>query len=101
VSTWLANVGIFSYSLYLIHNPVRGVAKQVIQWVLPSNNSPLLFVGKAIALSVVGYWGGRAFFHLVERHFLNSPVQPYGVEPAAEGTLGRPLENLVPPTRIA
>jgi peptidoglycan/LPS O-acetylase OafA/YrhL len=79
-STWLANVGIFSYSLYLIHYPVRAVAKQAIQWVFPWDGSLSFFVGKAVVLGLLGYWGGRAFFHVVERHFLNSPVRPYTTE---------------------
>lgn len=92
ISTWLANVGVFSYSLYLIHYPVKAVAKQAIQWVFPWDSSLPFFVAKAVALALLGYWGGRAFFHVVERRFLNRPVRPY----RTERTISRPGEAAPP-----
>ena len=70
VGAVLIRVGLFSYSLYLIHVPLGGRVVNLFRrfdtiWLLPS----LL----GIIASVVGGW---AFYRLVERHFLNSVRVP-------------------------
>ena len=70
VGAALIRVGLFSYSLYLIHVPLGGRVVNLFRrfdtiWLLPS----LL----GIIASVVGGW---AFYRLVERHFLNSVRVP-------------------------
>jgi len=76
---WLSRVGIFSYSLYLIHNPVRGIMKQFLGPLAASNNL-IIFFFNFVVLSVAGYFGGKLFFYLVESRFLNtrpaSSLQP-------------------------
>ena len=75
VVAWLTSVGVFSYSLYLVHYPIRGVVK----FALPGHgatSSPLLFTGYALLMSAAGYVGAWVFFHLVERHFLTGKSAP-------------------------
>jgi hypothetical protein len=64
---------------------VRSVAKQALQRIMPSDATAPLFVTKALILAILGYYGGKAFFFLVERHFLNSPAVAYVVEPLVGG----------------
>jgi len=61
---WL---GDFSYSLYLIHPVALAIMIRVLpQGVLPGALSGLIDIVASVGLS-------RAFFYLVERHFLNTP----------------------------
>jgi peptidoglycan/LPS O-acetylase OafA/YrhL len=69
VFTWFEKVGVFSYSLYLVHNPVRAVLKQLIDRVSLENSQLAFFLG-VLALSVTAYIAGKIFFFLVERRFL-------------------------------
>lgn len=71
VVAWLTRVGVFSYSLYLVHNPIRGILKQLLR---PYSNTtnPILFWVVGAILGLGGYWGGKLFFLVVERRFLNS-----------------------------
>jgi peptidoglycan/LPS O-acetylase OafA/YrhL len=66
---WLSKVGIFSYSLYLVHNPVRGMVKHALG-PLAVTNTHGRFWFTVIVLCVAGYYAGRIFFFLVERRFL-------------------------------
>ncbi len=72
---WFSKVGVFSYSLYLIHHPIRAVGKTLLDRLhLP----PTLFYHslESAVVIVAGFYGGKAFFNLVERHFLNTPAKP-------------------------
>jgi peptidoglycan/LPS O-acetylase OafA/YrhL len=71
---WLSGVGVFSYSLYLIHNPVRAVVKQLLQPLLHSD-SLLVFLLITALITAAGYFAAKLFFHVVERRFLNTGSQ--------------------------
>jgi peptidoglycan/LPS O-acetylase OafA/YrhL len=66
---WLVRAGVFSYSLYLIHNPVRAIVKQLLG-PLALTQSPVLYLVNAALMAVAGYWAGKLFFWVVERRFL-------------------------------
>lgn len=68
---WLVKVGGFSYSLYLIHNPVRAVVKQMLGPYANTTN-PVLYVLNGALMAVAGYYVARLFFHLIERRCLNA-----------------------------
>ena len=67
----LSGVGIFSYSLYLVHQPARHVLKYGFRWMAQTQTAPYYLLVVAV-LAVGGYWAGRIYFELVEKHFLNS-----------------------------
>lgn len=67
---WVTRVGVFSYSLYLVHLPVRGVAKLLLGRAAETSN-PWLYVLCFLVISVACYFAGVFFFRLVERRFLN------------------------------
>ena len=71
VTNWLARVGVFSYSLYLVHHPVRGIVKQLLGR-FAITNSPVVYLVNVAILAVAGYFAGKLFFSLVERHFLTA-----------------------------
>ncbi len=64
-----SSVGLFSYSLYLIHLLALGVVTQGVQRmaVLAAHPLPLYLVKIAVCLLI-----GRLFFHVCERPFLNT-----------------------------
>jgi peptidoglycan/LPS O-acetylase OafA/YrhL len=66
---WFSKVGVFSYSLYLVHNPVRALVKRALG-PLAVTNTQGRFWFTVIVLTVAGYYAGRIFFFLVERRFL-------------------------------
>ena len=67
---WLAQVGVYSYSIYLIHHPVRGLVKRVLErWIVSGNL--LSFIAANAVVVIAGYYAGRLFFILVERRFIN------------------------------
>lgn len=68
---WLAGVGIFSYSLYLVHNPIRALLKQLLGPLADTPN-PILYLIIAFGMSVAGYYGAKVFYALVESHFINT-----------------------------
>lgn len=74
IVAWLGRVGIFSYSLYLVHNPIRAVLKQLLR-PYSYTQKPVLFLLVGAVLGLGGYWGAKLFFWAVERHFLNSSRQ--------------------------
>jgi|HubBroStandDraft_6_1064221.scaffolds.fasta_scaffold1238515_1 peptidoglycan/LPS O-acetylase OafA/YrhL len=74
IVAWLGRVGIFSYSLYLVHNPIRAVLKQLLRPYSYTQN-PVLFLVVGAVLGLGVYWGAKLFFWAVERHFLNSSRQ--------------------------
>lgn len=66
---WWARVGVFSYSLYLIHYPVLGIVKKLMgSWA--RTTSPYVYLSNVVIITVLGYWAGKFFFMLVERRFL-------------------------------
>ena len=68
---WLGEVGVFSYSLYLVHSPVRGVAKQLLgPW--GRTASPLIYCLIAVFIGACGYFAGKVFFKAVESRFLRT-----------------------------
>lgn len=78
---WLSGVGLFSYSLYLVHSPIRGVLKQLFPG-LGATANPYVLVGVAFPLVVVtSYIGAKIFFMLVERRFLNPPAREVADKP--------------------
>jgi len=74
IVAWLGRVGVFSYSLYLVHNPIRAVLKQLLRPYSDTQN-PVLFLVIGAILGLTCYWSARLFFWLVERRFLNSSRQ--------------------------
>jgi peptidoglycan/LPS O-acetylase OafA/YrhL len=67
---WFAKVGVFSYSIYLVHHPVRGLVKRVLERFIIGGNL-LVFIAANVVVVIAGYFAGRAFFALVERRFIN------------------------------
>jgi peptidoglycan/LPS O-acetylase OafA/YrhL len=89
-TTWLAGVGVFSYSLYLVHNPVRMVVNQLFVRI-PAPNGGLLFLALAGVIAAAGFGAARIFFALVERRFLVFPGQPHsGVKATPIPVLAEP-----------
>jgi peptidoglycan/LPS O-acetylase OafA/YrhL len=71
---WFSKVGIFSYSLYLVHRPIRAVGKVLVHRLhLPGGIAAQII--EMIIVVVLGFYGGKLFFYLVEKRFLNSPVR--------------------------
>jgi len=81
VVSWLSRVGIFSYSLYLVHNPVRGVAKQLLGSVADTLD-PRLYILVSAFMAILGYYAGKIFFNVVERRFLNAKPRTRTQAPA-------------------
>jgi len=77
---WMASVGGFSYSLYLVHRPLLVVWRKVElvaleRLGLQSWEAQPLFVLAQWAVSLIlCYWAGRVFFALVEKWFLPRPT---------------------------
>jgi len=66
---WLARVGLFSYSLYLVHNPARYLVKRLLGPLAETSNS-IIYLLNASLMALVGYYSGKLFFKLVEERFL-------------------------------
>jgi peptidoglycan/LPS O-acetylase OafA/YrhL len=66
---WMSGVGVFSYSLYLIHYPIRAITKRLLGPFAETANSGLCLVN-VLLISIAGYVAGILFFHAVERRFL-------------------------------
>jgi peptidoglycan/LPS O-acetylase OafA/YrhL len=78
---WLSGVGVFSYSLYLVHNPIRAVGK-VLMGPLAQTTHPALFLANAAALAALGYFGGKLFHAYVEaRLTVTAPSRERPAEP--------------------
>ncbi len=70
VVRWFGAVGVFSYSLYLVHNPLMAAVKRVL--VSTGSVSLIVFARLFVALA-----GGYVFHLLIERRFLNrTKAQP-------------------------
>jgi peptidoglycan/LPS O-acetylase OafA/YrhL len=85
---WLSGVGVFSYSLYLVHNPIRYVGK-VLMGPLALTTSPALFLANAAALAALGYFGGKLFYAYVEARLTVKAPSPG--RPAAPIPHGEPV----------
>ena len=78
VTRWITRVGVFSYSLYLVHLPVRIAVKYLLirlgmPAVLPNYYA---YTAVACGTAATGYFAGKVFYLIVERRFLNrAPVQ--------------------------
>jgi hypothetical protein len=60
---------------------MKHVMKYGIGW-LEKNQSAPYFMVAATILGVGGYWAGRIYFELVEKHFLNASRPPRAASPA-------------------
>jgi peptidoglycan/LPS O-acetylase OafA/YrhL len=82
----ITRVGLWSYSLYLVHFPVITIALAASRRVVPEVGVTG-FVVRAILLTVVSGIAARLFFALVERHFVTLPRragnEPLAAAPAA------------------
>lgn len=68
---WAVELGMFSYSLYLIHNPIQQAALRVLQSYLPSTEM-ILAIQLLVGVPVIV--GMAYLFHCVfERRFMNMP----------------------------
>lgn len=77
LGTWLANVGLFSYSLYLIHNPIRAVYVYLLEKASISPTAPVPFLIVAVLGCVAVYYGAKLFYRVFEAPFLNKKAEPY------------------------
>jgi peptidoglycan/LPS O-acetylase OafA/YrhL len=73
ITLWLANVGLFSYSLYLVHYPVNMILRELFGVIAPPSNV-WIALGEAVVKIVIAFYVARLFFNLVERRFLNTSV---------------------------
>jgi peptidoglycan/LPS O-acetylase OafA/YrhL len=65
---WLAAVGVFSYSLYLVNLPVQNLIKQVFPPRLYAGTQ-WLYLGYFFVLVLASVGAGKGFYHIIERHF--------------------------------
>ena len=68
----VSRIGLWSYSLYLVHFPVQTITLAVAHRLWPEVGL-IGFVGRALVLTVVSCVAGRMLFALVERHFVTLP----------------------------
>jgi peptidoglycan/LPS O-acetylase OafA/YrhL len=83
ITVWLANVGLFSYSLYLVHYPVNMILRELFGVIAPPSNV-WIAMGEAVVKVVVAFYAAKLFFNLVERRFLNTSVRFRSLKPAAD-----------------
>lgn len=69
---WLTGIGVFSYSLYLVHNPVVRIIMQIARPPAATATNPWIYLAYELMLAVCCVIAGKIFFWLVERHFLNT-----------------------------
>ena len=67
----IARMGLWSYSLYLIHHPVQTVALSVALRIIPVAG-PGTFVVRAVVLTAISCVAGKMLFDIVERHFVST-----------------------------
>ena len=80
----LSRVGLWSYSLYLIHHPAQTVALALILRVAPTAGLAG-FLGRAMLLTIAGCIAGRLLFVVVERHFLSASLPSGRLAPGPAG----------------
>lgn len=66
---WFTKIGVFSYSLYLVHNPIRTIVRQLFGK-LTLDAQPPLYLFIAFFCVLIPCIGGWIYYHLVERHFI-------------------------------
>ncbi len=86
LATRLRHVGLFSYSLYLVHVPLQGLVKQLA--VKAGMQSVFGILGLRFAVSLLG---GALFYWLVERFFLARTRPPSVGAPPSVPTMKRPI----------
>lgn len=74
ITVWLANVGLFSYSIYLVHYPVNMIIRETSNVIAHPPNVWTALIVMALKI-VAGFYVAKLFFNLVERRFLNKPVK--------------------------
>jgi peptidoglycan/LPS O-acetylase OafA/YrhL len=79
VIVWLSNVGLFSYSLYLVHYPVIMIMRELSSVMAQPSNAWVALSLVPVKI-VVCYYVAKLFFRFVESRFLNSPVKFRKVE---------------------
>jgi peptidoglycan/LPS O-acetylase OafA/YrhL len=89
---WLTRVGVFSYSLYLIHNSVIKVAKKLLK-PLSNSQNPYIYLLTAVLLTMASYWVARLFFKVVESRFLNTRISGEPLVEVAATEVHTPLLN--------
>jgi len=67
---WLSGVGTISYSLYLVHSPIKSVVKQAIG-PLGTTSNPALYLAATAIITLASYYSAKIFFALVESKFLH------------------------------
>lgn len=82
--TWLANVGLFSYSLYLIHNPVLGAFRYALARMSIRPATPALYLIAVVLAAAAGYYVSKLFYRAIEARFLNRTAEPYRREKIEE-----------------
>ena len=65
----ITRMGLWSYSLYLVHFPVQTVTLALTRRLVPEVGVPG-FILRAIILTAISCVAARVFFELVERHFV-------------------------------
>jgi peptidoglycan/LPS O-acetylase OafA/YrhL len=75
---WMTGVGVFSYSLYLVHYPALAVLRQATRPLVRGQSSGVELVA-ALAMGAVAFAVARIYFQLVERRFLNTSPDAPGV----------------------
>ncbi len=69
-----SRIGIFSYSLFLIHYPVQSAAKFMLRQYVDSTN-PFIYLAVMVALILISLMAGLVLFYCVERRFHKKPRQ--------------------------
>jgi peptidoglycan/LPS O-acetylase OafA/YrhL len=70
IYTFFAGVGIWSYSLYLIHSPVQRVIKQLLGSIGVTSN-PFIYILISCLMVFASFIIGKFFYNLVEKHFIH------------------------------
>lgn len=68
VVVWLANVGLFSYSLYLVHYPVIMILRELFGAVAHPLNAWIALTMVFVKI-IACFYIAKLFFKLVERRF--------------------------------
>ena len=78
IAGWLSRIGVMSYSLYLVHYPVRAVIKRALG--AAAEPDPIAYVTTVVVIMVGSCVAAWIFFLLVERHFLVPRGRPVPVD---------------------
>lgn len=76
---WLAAVGVFSYSLYLVNLPVQNLLKHVSP-PLSYANREWLYLSYFLFLSAASVGAGKGFYQIIERHFTQQRAEQRGAD---------------------